>query len=730
MMKRIALVAAVLAAGLLVAKDRTEGLAVEDVMWRMVGPGGGGWIESMCASKYDKERFYVGCDVGGFYYSENGGRSYEIRNTGLKHMFVETIAEHPTNEDVLFLGSQGGIYKSVNRGKNWVEKRQGLPPIRTYEHSIQVTKFAFDPKDANVMYAASGSPRGRTKCGGVLKSVDGGEIWCFCAATNQLPKDVSVEDIAVHPMDTRRLLISTSTHGVFLSTDGGVHWKSSNQGLSCLTAMKLAQSPTQPNIVYLTMHQVPGTDPWCGGVYRSDDGGATWTARNKGLPVRIARKGDDNLLASWFRTVLVHPQNPDIAYAGGPTWVCSGVYKTVDGGASWTQCFKPSDDKGWITMWGPAAWSLTLSPTWPDVIAFGTSGEVHRSEDGGQTWSQRYSEDRTDGKLRGTGLEVTCLQNVQADPTRRGRFYLSYYDIGLMVTDDNGQTMKRLEKGIPRRHWGNCFGVTQDPQDNRHLWGSFGQWGANTGCICESFDDGENWIAHTNKANGCLDAAGTPIILLGDKPPYTLVYVVSGNGVVISRDGGKTWGTVDTTRCEGLKRASAICADGGVLYVGTYCTGTQNGAVWKSADAGRTWTRILDEGMKIGEVKRISAKDGRILIAVRENWSHKYGFMRAGGGFYSADGGATWTQVFKDKFCGTALVTNDALYLTLNDNPYHDHCRSGGVIRSRDGGKTWTSLNSPSLTHRGISSICVDPFDPKTLWLGTGGNSVFVGRVK
>ncbi len=726
MFKRIALVAVALVAGVSFAKDRTAGLAVEDVKWRLVGPGGAGWIESLCASKYDKERFYVGCDVGGFYYTEDGGRSYKISNKGLKNIFVETIAEHPSNENILFLGSSGGIYKSIDRGKTWVEKRNGLPPIREHEHTIQVTKYAFDPKDENIMYAVSGTTRRRPQIGGVFKSVDGGETWGFCAETNQLPKDVAVEDIAIHPTDSNRILISTSTHGVFLSTDAGKKWKNVNTGLITLRTLKLAQSPSHPNIVYLTVKQVPGTEPWCGGVYRSDDGGETWTAKNKGLPVRIGKKGAYSMTVSWHRGVCVHPKNPDIVYLGGTAWVNAGVYKTTNGGESWQRCFSRDNNKGWITFSGPAAWSLVMSPIDPNIIMFGTSGQIHRTEDGGLTWDQRYSEPRTDGKIKGTGLEVTCLHNVQADPTTKGRFYLSYYDIGLMVTDDNGDTMRPLKKGLASRHWANCFGVLQDPLDNKHLWATFGQWYTNEGAFYETFDGGETWVGHTNKLNGCVEAGCTPPVLVNDKPPYTLAYVANGHGVMISRDGGKTWSTIDTGS---MKRAQKICADGGVLYVGTCCTKEENAEVWKSADAGKTWEKLVDQNYHLGDVKSISAKGNRILVGTRGNWSHKMGYQRIGGGHYSTDGGKTWNHVFKDKWCGTTFITDDSIFLSLNDNTYHDHSHCGGLIRSRDDGKTWTSLNSESLTHRGISSMCLDPFDKDIMWIGTGGNSAFVGRI-
>ena len=62
-----------------------------DIVWRSVGPGGGGWIQSIAFDPRDPDVLYVGCDVGGFYFSPDGGRHYELQNRGLRDYFVEAI---------------------------------------------------------------------------------------------------------------------------------------------------------------------------------------------------------------------------------------------------------------------------------------------------------------------------------------------------------------------------------------------------------------------------------------------------------------------------------------------------------------------------------------------------------------------------------------------------------------------------------------------------------------
>ncbi len=726
---KLVVCAAACAIGGLFAQERVQGLERENVVWRNVGPGGGGWIQSMTASRYDPQRFLVGCDVGGFYYSENGGRSYETRNKGLKHMFIETIAEHPTKEDVIFLGSLGGIYKTTNRGRVWEEKRQGLPPIGEYHHTIQIAKFAFDPVDPDVMYAAVGAPRSQKgKIGGVLKSTNGGESWGFCAAPNQLPDKVAVFDISISSKDRNRILITTFTNGVYLSTDGGVHWTPSSQGLpGHLRARRLAQSSSNPNVVYVTMRHKGGEKPWNAGVYRSDDGGVTWSARNKGLPAASGQKGFGDALSHWYDCILVHPANPDIVYAGSPTWWGAGVYKSIDGGKDWKRVFDHRQRTGWIQNWGPSVYSFTISPANPEILAFGTSGHVFRTEDGGVTWSQRYTEDRNDGKVGSIGLEVTCLHEVQADPTRRGRFFLSYFDIGLFITEDNGRTLEQRMNGVPSKYANSCYGIQMDPQNPKHWWGTFGNWGPNNGCLGETFDEGRNWTMLTNAASGFVDATASHLVLIGDKPPYTLAYIARGHGIRVSHDSGKTWQGIDTSAAPGLKRAHALCVDNGVLYAGTTGGDNYNAEIWKSADRGQTWTNVMGEKENVGEVMSLDVKGDKIFVAARGRWSRPRG-MRHGGGFYSTDGGQTWSRVFKDRFAGSAKIAGDNLFLSLKDNPYHDHCEGGGIVRSRDGGKTWTTLNSDSLHNVNVSNLCIDPFDPNVIWAGTGGNSIFVGR--
>ena len=729
--------------------ERVKGLAEERVSWRSVGPGGGGWIQSILWSRHAKDRLFVGCDVGGFYVSEDAGRHYEMRNRGLKHMFVETIAEHPSNPDILFLGTLGGIYKTTDRGLTWQEKRNGLPPISDSTHTVQISKFAFATGNPDILYAAVGQPRQRKGARGqIWRSDDCGETWRMIVKDG-LAKDIDIFDLAISADNANRMLIATNK-GLFHSEDGGETWTPSNEGLpSHLRTRHLAWSPSDPKIVYVTLMQVGGEKSWSAGVYRSNDGGRMWQARNNGLKQVAGKPGGGNNFCTWTDCIAVDPQNPDVAWTGGATWWCTGVYKTTDGGLNWKHAF-PDERPGWLKFWGPTVMCLSLSPIDPSRLAFGTSGMVYTTEDGAATWSQRYSEERTDGKIAGTGLEVTCLHSVTPSIHRRGKFYLGYYDIGLLMTDDDGRTLTRTMTGVPGKFSNSCFCVAEAPDDPMTVWAGFGSWGGGgSGCVAKSTDGGQTWTPCTNAASGWIDTQVRDLIVFGSKPNYHLLYA-SPKGLIESADGGETWTPSDPVAFPEAPRVRALAHGGGCLYAGVAGAKGEGGAVYGRAGArpsqcgrgaiycargsGRAgarpsqmWKRLTPVSLSIGEIKDVAAEGDRVLVTARNEYRDRT--FRAGGAWLSTDAGATWRKVFSDKFCESALISGGELFVSLTDHPYHDHCVGGGVIHSRDDGATWTHLDGPGLQNWNVSALAVDPFDKQTLWLGTGGNSVFVGRI-
>lgn len=702
--------------------ERVNGYARKNLNWRSIGPGGGGWIQSIQWGRFAPGRLLVGCDVGGFYLSENAGRSYEMRNRGLPNMFIETIAEHPRDPDVLFLGSRGGIFKSTDRGKTWSAPRTGLPPVSGSRHTVPISKFAFAPGNPDRIYAAVGQPRTREgRCGQLWRSDDGGDSWKMIVQ-NGLPADLSLFDLSVDPSCGEKLLAS-SDRGVWRSDDGGVNWSPSSGGLPLhLRTRRLARCAARPDVVYVTLRQKGGETPWSAGVWRSDDGGRTWTERSGNLRRVSGKPGCDDNLCTWTDCLAVDPEDPDTVWTAGASWWCTGVFKSTDGGATWRDTF-PKKLRGWITFWGVSATCFALSPRDPRRLAFGTSGAVFVTEDGGATWAQRYSQDRADGALAGTGLEVTCLHTIVPSRHAKGKFYLGYFDIGLLVTEDGGRTMRRVMTGVPSAHINSCFALAEAPDDPAKVWAGFGSWGGNQpGIVARSDDGGRTWNACTNAVSGWRGSRPADIVVTGRAGHYRLL-TAGRDGLMVSRDEGATWRLADAGFPEAA-RVRRIARTARVLYAAVDGTDETPSAVYAHAAAGG-WKRLTPASMRIGAVQQLVAEGDRVLVTARGQWRANIRESRSGGAWLSTDAGATWKKVVSDRFCGAALLSRGAAFVALSDHPYHDRSVGGGVLFSRDDGATWAVLDGPGLHNWNPTALAVDPYNPRALWVGTGGNSIF-----
>ncbi|MCK5804038.1 MAG: hypothetical protein KAI66_14475 [Lentisphaeria bacterium] len=704
--------------------------------WRNVGPGGGGWIQSVHAGRHRVGDVFVGCDVGGFYRSADGGQSYGIQNQGLQDYWVECIVEHPDNPDVLFIAGMSGVYKSADGGRTWTWLRKGFPEIKRYSWSAPVGALVMDRENPNVLYAGIGSPRRRKwGAGAVYKSMDGGTNWSRVNGLGTLPAKTVVSGLLIDPRNREHLYLACDA-GVYQSFDGGRGWKPTSTGLPHTGARRLAQCAFEPDTLYLTLWSPPGTNPWQGGVYKSTDGGTSWNVCNTGLKQSVGKPGAAGALTSNYDCVAVHPQDPDIAYVGGASWVNATVYQTIDGGKTWREIVRRHEDRnfdpGWITMWGPSVTCLSMSPLDPAILYFGTSGGVFKTMDAGANWEPVYAKRFPDGRIAGTGLEVTCLHNIMVHPTVPDRVYFGFYDIGLLISEDGGASMRRCVEGIaPQRMANSCFDMAFDPADPEHCWGAFGTWGTNIGVLAESADGGRTW--KMMERNG-LPEGRTRTLIAGAKPMAKrgLFCTIDGQGVFVSDDGGRFWKPANTgLRTREVRSLVRGPQNADVFWCVTGSVKGVFGGVYRSVDACETWRRVAPD-LKLGDTKGLAVGgDGRTLyLAARDR---NVGETPVAGGIWrSRDGGDTWTKTLVDDFAACVAVDPrdpTVVYVALSDHPYHDQCTGDGVKMSRDGGQTWVSLNSASLTCHQITTITVDSHDPDRIYVGTGGNGGFTTRI-
>ena len=336
---------------------------------------------------------------------------------------VEGVSQKPFT---FYMGGSGGVWRTTNVGMDWTNVTDGFFEVG----SIGAIDVA--DSDPNVIYVGTGSGciRGNVSVGiGLYKSTDGARTWRHIGL-----RDIGqVGRIAVHPRNpdlvyvaaTGRAFGRNEERGVYRSTDGGASWEKMLYINDRVGAIDLAINPGNPRQIFAAMWQVE-RKPWTmisggkeGGVYRSSDGGDTWTKLEKGLPegltgrigVAVSPVTPNRVWAiveaeerkagvyrsedsgdSWSQVndnprLLVRPWYYNHIYAdpgnANTVWVAGGTFwKSVDGGKSFDSLEMPHGDHH----------ALWLNPDNPDVMVQGNDGGAIVSVDGGESWSPQFNQ--------------------------------------------------------------------------------------------------------------------------------------------------------------------------------------------------------------------------------------------------------------------------------------------------------------------------------------------------
>ena len=340
---------------------------------------------------------------------------------------VVAVAGHPTDPMVFYFGAvAGGVWKTEDGGTYWENISDG------FLNTSSIGALAVSPSDPNVIYAGTGETTIRTDVSygdGVYRSTDGGKTWKHLG----LEETRHIGEIRIHPQDPDLVYVAALGHafgpnperGVYRSRDGGAHWEHVLFQSPRAGAVDLAMDATNPRILFATVWQTHrhfwelssgGPDST---IYRSDDGGDTWTdiGRNKGLPKGIlgkvgitvsparpqrvwaiieAEKGGvyrsedggetwersngsrDLLNRPWYYChIFADPQDPDTV------WVTNlSTWKSTDGGRNFSRISTPHGDDH--DMW--------FDPADPQRMIQGNDGGACVSFNGGATWSTIYNQ--------------------------------------------------------------------------------------------------------------------------------------------------------------------------------------------------------------------------------------------------------------------------------------------------------------------------------------------------
>ncbi len=462
---------------------------------------------------------------------------------------------------------------------------------------------------------------------------------------------------------------SLTSGWIYKSTDGGITWTGLRGGGLRLVAV----APDRPGTVY-------AAGPFS--LLRSTNGGRTWSA----LTLPNGRFGARALAAAPGGVVFAGNEGLLLRSAnGGATWAAvagdgsgavsiqvdpsdpsrvyyasgSRIYESVDGGSHWSPTGQPA--AGGIS-------AFALAPSDPDRLyaLWYADGRIFRSDDGARTW-------QAVGQVPAGGVPALAV-----DPGSPDRVYVAN-GVGLFRSEDGGASWQPAFNGLPRFLDQPPAVLTVEAAPSRPgvLYA-----GTSDGGVARSVDSGGHWRAGLQLG---LSATFTSLLKFNPLRP-NVVYLGQGSfgdRSYRSTDGGRTWqGFARAVTQQGWNDLAFDPADPDLLYAAT------NAAIWRSGDGGATWDRISDQ-----TPLKLAAPGGRTLLASRCGMSR------------STDGGRTWREVIACNGDHGSPRYPLSLWTDPGDpGTVYVHFAIFGsgsvdsryeIFRSRDGGATWTKLGGP-----------------------------------
>jgi len=758
------------------------------------------------------------------------------RNIGPANMIGRISDYEALDNDftqVLVASASGGVFKSVNAGTTW-------EPIFDKYGSASIGDVAFYQKDPNIIWVGTGEECVRNSVAwgdGIYKSTDGGKTF----ARMGLETTQTIARVLTHPSDPNTVYVAASGHpwgttgdrGLFKTTDGGATWTKLAGGLpndGKTGAIDLVMHPTNPDVLYVAFWQRL-RQPWrfdsggpASGIFKTTDGGATWTKLTQGLPpgelgrigIAISRSNPQVLMAVVEHGFQPRAQvrmpdgttkdNPDFA---DMTKLGTGIYRSEDGGATWKFMNRMNNR--------PFYYSHIYVNPLEDKWVYFLATSLSFSNDGGATWSPI------------SGLHPD-FHAMWLDPTNKNRFYVGQ-DGGASLTYDHGKSWVFFDNLC----FAQFYAVSADLRDPYYVYGGLqdnGSWGgpsnSREGTILTDFwfnvggGDGfhtqndptdwrtvysesqggnvSRWNAETRESRSIRPqptsivnykdyfpdqpaakpgvkpaakpeakppakpqavpsspeeammamgrAAGpfrfnwsTPILISPHNP--RIIYF-GGNHLFRSEDRGDRWMIVspdlttnDKTKYAPQKPSGGITAEatGAEMYCtiisvaesplvpGLLWVGTDDGNVQLSRNGGVAWTNVraaIPRVPKSTWVSRVEASHfdaGTCYVTFdghRSDDFHPYIFK-------TTDYGKTWTDITAN------IPDGQPVYVIREDLKNKNLLFAGtefGVFLSRDGGQSWSSfnLNMPTVA---CHDLFIHPRD-NDLIAGTHGRGIWI----
>ena len=677
---------------------------------------------------------------------------------------VASVVGIPGNPNVYYVGSAGGgVWKTTDGGLSW-------KAIFEKEPTSSIGVVALAPSNPNLVWVGTGeaNPRNDVVTGkGVFFSPDGGQSWRFMGLENA----GQISSIIVNPTNPDIVYVGVLGHvwgpnadrGVFRTTNAGKTWEKVLFVNDTTGVSDMVMDPTNPQILYAGMWQFT-RNPWmlnnggdASGIYRSNDGGATWKKLSEGLPKGpVGRVG-----------VAVAASNPQHVYALVNAKK-GGLYDSNDFGDHWK--LVSSDSR--LIYRGFYFTTLHVAPNDEHHLYF-EAFNILESFDGGKT-----------AQIIGRGVHPDH-HSMWIDPTDANRL-IEGNDGGVFISHDAGKTFRFLDN-IPieqfymvatdgEKPYMLCGGLQDNngwcgPSNTLARGGVSGlEWftaaggdgeyivpaGHHSGIIYGESQNGS--ISRLNYKDGMSQSIRPYLHGAEDEAPADLKYrfnwtspiavspsdpntvFIGGNVLFKSTDGGKNWTAIskDLTRNDKTKQQ----ASGGVVELDmsgaetfdtllsmsisptdekVIWTGSDDGVISVTKDGGQTWANVTPKGipewgrLQQIEVSPFSPDTAYAAFDYHEVENNKpYVFK-------THDGGKTWTAIDK------GLPDNDPARV-VRENPNKKGMlvlgTDTGLFYSQNDGDTWTALKSnfPTVPVYDVQFVK----DSHDLLVATHGRGLFV----
>jgi photosystem II stability/assembly factor-like uncharacterized protein len=660
--------------------------ALTAISWREIGPFRGGRSVAVAGSANRPWEYYFGTTGGGVFKTMDGGMTWAPVTDKYFGGTIGSIAISESNPDVVYVGtgetpirgnvSHGdGVFKSVDAGKTWTYS--GLAETR------QTGRVRVHPKNPDIVYvAALGHIFGPNPERGVYKSENGGKSWRRVLFVSD---SAGAVDLAMDPSDPQTLYASFwhayrtpwklvsggSGSGMFKSTDGGESWTdiSRNPGLPAgvLGKIGITVSPANPKRLWALIEADSG------GVFRSDDAGATWKKTNSDRSLRQR---------AWYYTrIYADTKDTNMVYA-----LNVGFFRSTDGGKTFRTISVPHSDNH----------DLWISPTDNNRMIEGNDGGANVSFNAGRTWTEQ---------------DQATAQFYHVTTTN----HFPYKVCGAQQDNSTVCGPSRANGGIGIGDWYDVGGgesgyIAVRPDDPDVVYaGSYGglltRFDKRTGFERNINPWPDNPMGH-DAADAKYRFQWTFPIVISPHDPKTM-YV--GSSVVFrSRNEGQSFEAIspdlsrNDPRTLGPSGGPITKDQTSVEYYGTVFTiaesprtagviwaGTDDGRVHITRDNGRTWKNItppgMPEWMRISIIEASSHASGTAYVAANR---YQMDDMRPYI-YRTTDYGATWQLI-------TAGIPPVEFVRVVREDPVRRGLLYAGTERGvwvsfNDGG-TWQTL--------------------------------------